>query len=588
MAARRVADRPSGERKEEKGEKKRKAPGTAARPPVIDLAPGDEGALRALQGHAPASGMAPAPSSPDTGPGIAAILVGMTPERRRAAIAALEANDARESFAAFCGLIDIPQAPPKAREALDEEGEGAVYAPVRAAPAAHIALLQDLLQKVETGAVRRLMVFMPPGGAKSTYCSVCFPAWFLGRAPGRHAIVATYAGGLARKMGRRARAITRQALFRGAFQTGPSREAQAADAWALDNGSELMAGGIRAGMTGNRADLIVIDDPIKGREEADSAAVRERTWEEFRDSLRTRLKPGGRIVIVQTRWHEDDLAGRLLPEGYDGESGPVTGRDGETWQVVSIPAEAERDDDPLGRRKGEMFWPEWFPAEHWTPFRADPRGWQSLYQQRPRPDEGGFFQRAWFRRFRPAELPAAARYVITSDYATRDGAGDFTTHQVWALDARGEAWLAQAWRAQASSDVWIEALLDLVADYRGRGAGPVRCVGEKGVIWRAIEPALRLRMRERRISARIDLMNPGGGDKAARARGFQAMARAGRIHVPDDMDGDCFVDELAGFPTARWDDQVDAAALLGRVADGFGAGAGREVRAAFAEGGEVW
>ena len=500
----------------------------------------------------------------------------------------LAVGRARDHFADFCGVIDIPQAPMKEREALDEEGEGAVFAPVEREQAAHLTLLMDTLQKVEAGEIKRLMVFMPPGGAKSTYCSVCFPPWFLGRKPRRNVILTTYAGGLARKHGRRARSIVRQPVYREVFGVGLSRETGAADEWSLDSGNEFMAGGIRGGITGNRADLIVVDDPIKGREEADSQTIRDRTWEEFKDSLRTRLKPHGRIVIIQTRWHEDDLAGRLLPEDYDGQSGWVEGRDGERWFVISIPAEADRADDPLGRAKGAMFWPQWFPVEHWAPFRAEPRTWASLYQQKPRPDEGDFFQRSWFPRFRPEELPAGVRYVITSDYAVRPGGGDFTCHLVWAIDGRLNAWLVGAWRGQTASDIWIEALIDLVADYRAKGGGPVRCIGEKGVIHRAIAPALAVRMRERRVSARLEMLSPHVGDKAARARGFQAMARAGRVRIIDDMDGDVFVDELVGFPGARFDDQVDAAGLLGRALDRLGGGGGGAPRPEYAEGGEVW
>jgi hypothetical protein len=494
---------------------------------------------------------------------------------------------ARESFADFCALIDIPQAPLKSREALDDEGEEAVYRPIQREPADHLVLLQDALQKVEAGEITRLMVFMPPGGAKSTYCSVCFPPWFLGRKARRNVILCTYAGGLARKHGRRARSVVRQPVFKQIFGLGMSRETGAADEWSLDNGNEFMAGGIRAGITGNRADLLLIDDPIKGREEADSRTIRERTWEEFKDSLRTRLKPGGRIVIIQTRWHEDDLAGRLLPMDYDGQSGWVDGRDGEKWFVISIPAEADRDDDPLGRAKGQLFWPQWFPAEHWAPFKLEPRTWNALYQQKPKPDEGDYFQRGWFKRFDRTELPAGVRYVITCDFAVKPGGGDYTCHLVWAIDGHMGVWLVDIWRGQTASDIWIEALLDLVADYRDRGGGPVRVYGEAGVIWRAISPMLGLRMRERGVLTRAEAISSQMGDKAARARGFQAMARAGRVKVVDTMDGDIFIEELVGFPGARWDDQVDAAGLFARSLDKVSRPR-RGDRPDFAEGGEVW
>ncbi|NBB17718.1 hypothetical protein GVN21_20345, partial [Caulobacter sp. SLTY] len=186
-----------------------------------------------------------------------------------------------------------------------------------------------------------------------------------------------------------------------------------------------------AGITGNRADLIVVDDPVKGRAEADSPLIRRRTREEFDDTVRTRLKAGGRIVLIQTRWHEDDLAGSLLPEGYDGRSGPVLCRDGEVWEVVCIPAMAERGDDPLGRMPGDWLWPEYWSEAHWRPYRLNPRTWNALYQQRPTAAEGSYFERGCFRRFGERELPEALRYYGTSDYAVTDGGGDYTRLVVW-------------------------------------------------------------------------------------------------------------------------------------------------------------
>lgn len=497
------------------------------------------------------------------------------------ALRAIRLAEARDNFADFCALIDIPQAPLKDADGIElaaEEAEDAALRPIARETAAHIVLLQEALQKLERGEITRLMVFMPPGGAKSSYVSVCFPPWFMGRARRRNVILATYATGLGRKLGRRARSILRQPVYKAIFGTVISPRNTAADQWSLDNDNEFMAVGVRAGVTGNRADLIVVDDPIKGREEAESKLIRDKTWDEYRDSIRTRLKPGGRIVIVQTRWHEDDLAGRILPEDYDGATGVVDGRDGEAWHVISIPAEADRADDPLGRQIGELFWPQWFPASHWIPFRRDPRTWASLCQQKPRPDEGAFFKRKWFHRFRAEELPASVRYYVTSDYATKAGAGDYTVHAVWAVDPEMHVWLVDVWRDQGTTDLWIEALIDLVCEHRARGSGPVRCIGEKGVIYNAIAPMLKRRMSERKALFRVELMSSQGGDKAERARGFQGMAREGRVHVIDDMAGDVFLEELASFPAGRHDDQVDAAALIGRAFDRLRGGVGSERR----------
>ena len=220
-------------------------------------------------------------------------------ENPQAALRLLDAADAKDSLADFCRFIDIPGAPV---ERQDEETDQALA--VKRQLAAHHAKLVDLLQRVESGEVTRAMIFMPPGAAKSTYASVVFPVWFMGRKRRRNVIVATYASDLARKIGRRARSILRQPAYEEVFGCGLSPESSAADEWALTNENEFMGGGILSGITGNRADLLIIDDPIKGRQQADSETIRKTTREAYQDDLKTRLKPGGRIVLIQTSRHK--------------------------------------------------------------------------------------------------------------------------------------------------------------------------------------------------------------------------------------------------------------------------------------------
>lgn len=477
---------------------------------------------------------------------------------------ALTAEDLRQarlscgfdSLLDFCGMIDIPGAP------ISDDDGCEVFTPIRQPQALHHRLLIDRLEAVERGAIRRLMVFMPPGSAKSTYASVIFPAWFMGRARRRNVIVATYASDLARKVGRRARSIVRQPVFAEVFGAGLSAESSAADEWALTNENEWMGGGVLSGITGNRADLLVIDDPIKGRQEADSETIRERTLAEYQDSLKTRLKPGGRIVLIQTRWHEADLAGSILPEDYDGESGPILCRDGEVWEVLCIPAEANRQPDPVGRTVGQMLWPEWFPPDHWAGFKANARTWNALYQQRPQPDEGTYFQRAWFTRYRPDELPAHVRKYGSSDYAVTEDGGDFTCLRVWAVDSASRLWLLPGgFRGQTTADVWMERQIDLIAAHK-----PSAWFGEAGVIQKAIEPMLRRRMFERRQPCRLEWI-PSINDKPTRARGFQSRAAMGMVAIPEGPEGDAFLSELLRFPAGRHDDDVDCASLIGQALD---------------------
>src|SRR6185437_7783738 len=220
-------------------------------------------------------------------------------------------------------------------------------------PAAHHRLLIEKLEAVESGKIARLMVFMPPGSAKSTYASILFPPWFLGRNPGLSVIGASHAGELAERFGRRVRNLVGSGEFRRVFGFGLSGDNAAAGRWETAKGGEYYAVGVDASVTGRRADLGIIDDPVKGRAEADSESIRQRTWDWYKADFWPRLKPGGRIVLIQTRWHVDDLAGRLLEEAEHG---------GERWEVLSLPAEA-RADDPLGRAVGAPLWPEWFTAD---------------------------------------------------------------------------------------------------------------------------------------------------------------------------------------------------------------------------------
>lgn len=491
-----------------------------------------------------------------------------------ATLRALDAIDARDSLAAFCQFIEIPGAPV---EEQDETRDGTQTFKTQLAD--HHRLLIDKLEAVDRGECRRLMVFMPPGSAKSTYASVVFPVWFMGRKLRRNVIVATYASDLARKIGRRARGILRQPAYGEVFNTGLSADSAAADEWALTNENEFMGGGILSGITGNRADLIIIDDPIKGRQQADSQTIRETTKSAYDDDVKTRLKPGGRIVLIQTRWHEDDLAGSLLPEDYDGESGPILCRDGEVWEVLCIPAQAVSRDDPLGRQVGEYLWPEWFPPDHWRSFQSVARTWSALYQQRPRPADGTFFQKEWFKRYVPQQLPQNLTRYITSDHAPGGQEdSDYSCVRVWGIDPAGDIWLLDGFRHQATMDKTADKLIGNLK-VRDIPAGEARVTGliarykphawfpEDDNNWKSAEGFIRRRMREELVHCRIEPISPHGSDKAAKAQAFQAMASSGRVHLPIGPEGDDVLDQYLAFPMGKNDDEVDAAGIIGRAID---------------------
>jgi len=292
---------------------------------------------------------------------------------------------ARADVLHYANAIDVPGRP------IGDDPDTEFFEPVETTIAAHHRLILETMERVSQTPHGRAMFFMPPGSAKSTYASVVFPSRYLGAAPNRKVILASYGDDLARKMGRRTRSIIRQKRYKGIFGCELTADSAAAQEFSLTNGSEYMSAGILSGITGNRAHGIVIDDPVKGREQADSPTIRDKTWDAYNDDLKTRLIPGGWVVLIQTRWHEDDLAGRILPEDWKGESGRILCRDGNYWEVVCLQARCEVQSDPLGRRIGDYLWPEWFSRGHWAQFESNPRTWASLYQQLPRPMDGTLF-----------------------------------------------------------------------------------------------------------------------------------------------------------------------------------------------------
>jgi predicted phage terminase large subunit-like protein len=393
------------------------------------------------------------------------------------------------------------------------------------------------------------MVFMPPGSAKSTYGSILFPAWYLGHFPGRSVLAASHTTELAERFGRRVRNLVSDVSFQGLFDTSLAGDSQAAGRWSTSAGGEYYAAGVGSAILGYRADLGIIDDPVAGREAADSETDREKIWEWFKSDFYTRLKPGAAIVLIMQRWHEDDLAGRLLADSERG---------GDKWEVLRLPMEAEQD-DALGREPGELLWPEWFTEDMRTQAKRDLRNWTALYQQQPVPDTGDFFRREWFHRYE--KLPKGLRFYGCSDYAVTDRGGDYTEHGVFGIDPEENIYVVDWWSGQTAADVWIDAQLDLIARHK-----PLLWVGEAGPIRRAIEPFLTKRSRERKVYCRFEWL-ASITDKPTRARAFQARASMGNVYLPVGTQGDELLSQLLRFPAGAVDDKVDVCSLIGRALD---------------------
>jgi predicted phage terminase large subunit-like protein len=419
-------------------------------------------------------------------------------------------------------------------------------------PARHHLLLIEKLEAVARGEIDRLAVFMPPGAAKSTYASVLFAPWYYAQHPAHCLIAASHTAELAEKWGRRVRNLLGEHSL--VLGTGLAPDSQAAGRWETDRGGEYFAAGVGGAIAGRRADLVVIDDPVRSREDADSELIRDKTWDWYKSDLYTRLKPGGRIVLIQTRWHEDDLAGRLLADMASG---------GDHWDVISLPAIAEAG-DPLGRPPGAPLWPEWEDGDSLERKKrtVGPRDWSALYQQRPAPEDGNYFKTEWLRPYDKAPARDTLRIYGGSDYAVTADGGDYTVHAVVGVDPEGRMYLLDLWRKQASSDVWIESFCDLVKEWK-----PTEWGEEQGQIRAGVGPFLDRRMRERTAYV-YRRQFPTRGDKAVRAQSIRGRMALDGLYVPHTAGWyPDFRSELLSFPAGKHDDQVDAMGLIGQLLD---------------------
>ncbi len=411
----------------------------------------------------------------------------------------------------------------------------------------HLRAVQDRLQAVTEGSCRRLMLYLPPRHGKSEMTTIRYPVWRLEQDPTLRVIIACYGQALAETFSRRARRLAESRL-------ALSKERAAAGDWETEAGGGMRAVGVGTGVAGRGAQLVIVDDPIKSREEADSEAYRERVGAWFTDDLYTRLEPDGAIVLIQTRWHEDDLAGRLLAAMEGG---------GEQWEVLSLPALAE-EDDPLGRPEGAPLCPDRYDVAALEGIRTvlGTYSFSALYQQRPGPREGGFFKWAWFRP--AAAKPALARRVRYWDTAGTEGAGDYTAGVLMSRTAEGIFTVEHVHRGQ-----WSPGRRDqeIVATAKEDGTSVSIWLEQESGVGGQDRSAATIRA----LAGYTVHAEHVTGSKESRADPLAAQAEAGNVRV---LTGDWvhrFLSELASFPTGSHDDQVDAASgAFAKLAAGDG------------------
>ncbi len=405
-------------------------------------------------------------------------------------------------------------------------------------PAAHHRLIMAELENVAAGRTDRLMLLLPPGSAKSTYASLVFPPWWLARHPHSSVIATSHTASLARHFGRGVRTLVETHAARLGYGLDPG--SRAAHRFATTAGSEYYATGVRGPITGRRADLILIDDPVKSQAEADSPAARDQLWNWFRSDLVTRLKPGGRIVLIMTRWHPDDLGGRIA-EGSD------------PWRVLRLPALAEPG-DPLGREPGAALWPDWEDEAALARKRAllGERSFAALFQQAPRPRLGRLFHPA--KILVQDELPTTGAVRAWDLAATAEARGrdpDFTVGLKLGRDWAGGYVVLDVVRFRGGPHEVEQAIAATAA-----ADGPHVAIGlpqDPGQAGRA-----QIRYLTGRLAGHRVVSSPETGAKETRAMPVASQVNAGNVSLRRAPWNRAFLEELQDFPDGTKDDQVDA------------------------------
>lgn len=417
----------------------------------------------------------------------------------------------------------------------------------------HHRKLADALERVEKGELKRLIVNMPPRHGKSELVSVNFPAWCMGRNKDRSIIAASYAASLAQDFGRKVRNIMDDTDYKVLFDTRLAEDSQSKGSWATNGRGEYNAVGVGGSITGKGASIAIIDDPVKNREEADSEVISESIWDWYRSTLRTRLTPDGAIVIVMTRWKDNDLVGRILEEQKLSS--------GEEWEVITLPAIAE--DDEEFRKEGEALWADHYTLKNLEQTRLDIGNYEfaSQYQQNPVNRETQIFKPELFRYIPLEEV----KNKITSCYVTIDSAlskkknSDNTGVCINWVDG-DNVWYLKAYTVKVDPTQLIQLIFDLHSVYK-----PIAIGLEETTMTQAIDPFLTVEMAKKNVFPNVVPLKHGGVNKEIRIKGLLPRYERGHIYHINGLCND-LEKELVRFPSSAHDDCMDATAYQVQIA----------------------
>lgn len=412
----------------------------------------------------------------------------------------------------------------------------------------HHEVLFKKLEQVQEGKIKRLMIFMPPRHSKSESASVQFPAWYIGKDKDKNIITASYASSLATDFGRQVRNLIKTKEYQNIFDTRLAEDSEAKDKWHTNGRGAYNAVGVGGAVTGKGADLLLIDDPTKNRQDAESKVIRDGVWDWYKSTARTRLSPDGAIVIIMTRWHKDDLAGRILANSEKGE-----------WDIVEFPAIAIHDEEH--RKQGEALWAGHFTLDHLEAIKKDIGiyEWSALYQQNPVASESQEFKEEWVKTVEYDALPKDVRKFATIDTAlTKKEESDYTGVTLNYVDARNN-WYIDATRYRLDAKAIIELIFKLHSD------GFEKIGIEEGAFTHAVKPFLDDEMRKRNTFPHIVMLKHKGVQKELRIRALVPRYSHGSIlHIKGKTQE--LEDEMFSFPKGIHDDVLDSLAYQMQIA----------------------